>query len=274
VVKSLQEQGSKSELWMRSAKTKNMPTKNANRVNQAWGKRPPPSRGPKPALSTSEIARVAIELADAEGLDAITMQGVARKVGVTTMALYRYFPGKADLLDLMIDSASDSAPNFGKPTLPWSTRLKGWARRCLAIYQNHPWFLEATSVRRSIMGPNELLWMEAALAMLSESGLASADRHSAFLALIGQVRGHATFQEIKKYGESAEEWTYDLAHVLESEAGRYPALMKALDSGAFSKKPARAFEFAVDCILDGIRARCTESRYPVSASQRDILGDR
>jgi hypothetical protein len=97
--------------------------------------------------------------------------------------------------------------------------------------------------------------MEAALAMLAESGLASADRHSAFLALIGQVRGHATFQEIRKRGESTEEWTHDLAHMLKLEAGRYPALLKALDSGAFSKRPARAFDFAVDCILDGIRAR-------------------
>jgi len=240
---------------MRNSETKNMSTKDANKVNQAWSKRPPPSRGPKPALSTTEIARVAIELADAEGLKAVTMQGVARMVGVTTMALYRYFPGKADLLDLMIDSASDSAPNFGKPTSPWSTRLKEWARRCLAIYQNHPWFLEATSVRRSIMGPNELLWMEAALAMLAESGLASAERHAAFLAQIGQVRGHATFQEKRKYGESAQEWTLDLAHVLKSDAGRYPALLKALDSGAFSQKPERAFDFAVDCILDGIRTR-------------------
>lgn len=240
---------------MRNAETKNMPTKNAYKVNRAWGKKRPPSRGPKPALCTTEIARVANKLADAEGLEAITMQRVARRVGVTTMALYRYFPGKADLLDLMIDSASDSAPNFGKPTSPWSARLKVWARRCLAIYQNHPWFLEATSARRSIMGPNESLWMEAALAMLAESGLASADRHSAFLALIGQVRGHATFQEIRKNGHSAEEWTHDLAHVLGSEEGRYPVLLKALDSGAFFKKPERAFDFAIDSILDGIRSR-------------------
>ena len=134
-----------------------MPKKIANKVNCAWSKKPPPSRGPKPTLSTTEIARVAIELADAEGLGAITMQAVAQRVGVTTMALYRYFPAKSDLLDLMIDSAGDSAPNFGKPTSPWSTRLKKWARRCLAIYQNHPWFLEATSTRRSVMGPNELL---------------------------------------------------------------------------------------------------------------------
>src|ERR1700757_1226941 len=91
-LESLQEQGSESKLWMRNSETKNMPTKNANKVNQAWGKSPPPSRGPKPTLSTTEIARVAIELADAEGLEAITMQSVARMVGVTTMALYRYFP--------------------------------------------------------------------------------------------------------------------------------------------------------------------------------------
>src|SRR6202789_1971410 len=254
-MESLQEQDSERERWMRESETKTMPTKNANKVNQAWGKRPPPSRGPKPALSTTEIARAAIELADAEGLEAITMQRVARTVGVTTMALYRYFPGKADLMDLMIDSAGDSAQNFGKPTSPWSTRLKEWARRCLAIYQNHPWFLEATSARRSIMGPNELLWMEAALGRVAVSRLAAADRHSAFLALIGQVRGHATFQETRKQGESTQEWTHDLAHVLKAEADRYPALLKALDSGAFSKKPARAFDFAVDCILDGIRAR-------------------
>ena len=69
------------------------------------------------------------------------MQRVAREVGVTTMALYRYFPGKADLLDRMIDSASDSPANFGKPSLSWNVRLKKWTRRCLAIYRNHPWFL-------------------------------------------------------------------------------------------------------------------------------------
>jgi len=240
---------------MRNSKTKTMPTQNANKVNQAWGKRPLPGRGPKPTLSRAEIARAAIELADAEGLEAITMQRVACQVGVTTMAPYRYFPAKADLVDLMIDSAGDSAQNFGKPTESWSARLKKWAHLCLAIYQGHPWFLEATSARHSIMGPNELLWMEAAMAMLAESGLGTADRHSAFLALIGQVRGHATFQQRRSSGESDEEWSHDLIQMLNSEASRYPALLKALESGAFSKDPSSAFDFALDCILDGIRTR-------------------
>jgi AcrR family transcriptional regulator len=240
-----------------------MPTRNRSDVNLTWGKKAPPSRGPKPALSTSQIARVAIQLADAKGLEAVTMQRVAREVGVTTMALYRYFPGKVDLLDMMIDSASDSAANFGKPSLPWNVRLKKWARLCLAIYRNHPWFLEATSTRQSLMGPNELTWMEAALAILAESNLTPRDQHHAFLAVIGLVRGHATFQRIAKRRESERKWIHDLAQLLKPEAHRYPTLVASLDSGACFENPDAAFDFGLDCIVEGIRARARlQSRRP------------
>src|SRR5580658_1226418 len=232
-----------------------MPTGNRSDVNLTWGKKAPPSRGPKPALSTSQIARVAIQLADAKGLEAVTMQRVAREVGVTTMALYRYFPSKADLVDWMIDSASDSAANFGKPSLSWDARLKKWARRCLAIYRSHPWFLEATSARHSLMGPNELTWMEAALAILAGTGLTARDQQHAFLAVIGHVRGHATFQRMPKRNDSEQKWIRDLAQMLRPEAHRYPTLVALLNSGAFFGNPEAAFDFGLDCIVEGIRAR-------------------
>jgi len=237
--------------------TKTMPAIKRSRANVAWGGKPLPSRGPKPTLSTDQIARSAIRLADAEGLAAVTMQRVAREVGVTTMALYRYFSGKADLLALMIDSASDSPLRFGKPSLPWSTRLKEWAGRCLAIYRNHPWFLEATSARPTVMGPNELSWMEAALAMLAESGLGPRARHHAFLAIIGHVRGHATFQQIGTGTRVGKEWARELTQLLQSEPNRYPILLDVIRSGAFSQNIDNAFEFGLDCILDGIRARAS-----------------
>jgi AcrR family transcriptional regulator len=224
-------------------------------VNLTWRRKAPSSRGPKPALSPSKIARAAILIADAEGLDAVTMQRLGREVGVTTMALYRYFPAKSDLLDLMIDSVSDSAAKFGKPSSPWNLRLKKWALRCLSIYQNHPWFLEATSVRHSPMGPNELMWMEAVLAILEESGLSPKDQHHAFVTLIGHVRGHATFQRIRERSESEREWTHTLATLLKAAAHRYPALVRALDSGTLFKNPGVAFDFGLDCIVEGIRAR-------------------
>ena len=64
------------------------------------------------------------------------------------------------------------------------------------------------------MGPNELSWMEAALAMLAESGLSPKERHHAFLAIIGHVRGHATFQQIGTRASSRKEWSRELGQVL------------------------------------------------------------
>jgi AcrR family transcriptional regulator len=219
----------------------------------AWEKRPAPTRGPKPGLSTTQIARAAIVIADAEGLEAITMQRVARKLGVTTMALYRYFPGKAALVSVMIDCAGGSAPNCGNPSTPWKDRLREWARLCASIYRNHPWFLEATTVRRSVMGPNELSWMEAALATLAEAGLSPKETYYAFLAIIGHIRAYATFEQMRSASGSASKWIRDLGELLRSDAGRYPTLQAALGSGAFSGNPASAFDFGLNSILDGIR---------------------
>ena len=157
----------------------------------------------------------------------------------------------------MIDSAGDSPMQFGKASQPWSARLKEWARRCLAIYRNHLWFLEATSARSTIMGPNELLWMEAGLAMLADSGLRPQQRHHAFFAIIGHVRGHATFHQIEARTGAGKEWSQELTQLLQSETNRYPMLLDALRSSAFHDKVDGAFEFGLDCILDGIRARAS-----------------
>lgn len=238
-----------------------MPAKrDGGEANLAWGKKPVPRRGPKPTLSTGQIARTAIRLADEDGLAAVTMQRVSSEIGLTTMALYRYFPTKADLIALMIDSASDSPLHFGKPSLPWSTRLKEWAHRCLSIYREHPWFLEATSARQSIIGPNELSWMEAALAMLAESGLGPKERHHAFIAIVGHVRGHATFQQIGASRGTGKEWGRELVRMLQSEASRYPILLDIVRSGAFTENVDGAFEFGLDCIFDGIRASVSRRR--------------
>ncbi len=227
-----------------------------NLVNLAWTKKPPSGRGPKPKLSVDQIARAAIRLADTEGMAAVTMQRLAREVDLTTMALYRYFAGKGDLLALMIDSVSDSEPRFGKPSWPWNERLKEWAHRCLSIYRDHPWFLEATSVRKGVMGPNELMWMEAALAMLAEAGLAPQDRDTAFIAVVAHVRGHATFQQVRRKNES----TRELVALLKSEPNRYPVLLESVSSGAFSKSSAPAFDFGLDSIIEAIRSQARDHR--------------
>lgn len=242
-----------------------MPARKSSRASATWVGKPAPTRGPKPSHSPGQIARAAIGLADKEGLAAVTMQRVAQEVGLTTMALYRYFPGKAEVIALMIDSASDSPLHFAEPSSPWSTRLKEWAHRCLAIYQHHQWFLEATTARRTPMGPNELAWMEAALAMLAESGLEPKKRHHAFFTIIGHVRGHATFPHARRGGGAGKEWMRELAQIVQQEPNRYPALLGVLSSGAFSESVEGAFDFGLDCILDGIRAQASGPAGTVTA---------
>ena len=232
-----------------------MPTKSSTRTHLTWTAKPAPTRGPKPSLSAEHIARAAIRVADAEGLAVLTMQRLAREVGLTTMALYRYFPGKADLIAMMIDSIADEPLQFGRTSSPWNTCLKEWARRCLAIYHDHPWFLEATTARQTLIGPNELAWMEAAMALLAESGLGPKERRYAFLSVIGHVRGHATFQEIAMKSTTGKERAHALAKVVQQEATRYPHVQEVLRSGAFSESVGGAFDFGLDCILDGIRAQ-------------------
>ncbi|HEY1176756.1 MAG TPA: TetR/AcrR family transcriptional regulator, partial [Phytomonospora sp.] len=70
-----------------------------------WGVRERSSRGPKQGLTIEAIVRTAIALADAEGLAALSMRKVAERLGVGTMSLYTYVPGKPELLDLMLDAA-------------------------------------------------------------------------------------------------------------------------------------------------------------------------
>ncbi|MCA1656013.1 MAG: TetR/AcrR family transcriptional regulator, partial [Pseudonocardiaceae bacterium] len=71
-----------------------------------WGDGPAPrSRGPKQGLTVDRIVRAGIEIADADGLAALSMRRVAERLGVGTMSLYTYVPAKAELVDVMYDRA-------------------------------------------------------------------------------------------------------------------------------------------------------------------------
>ena len=79
-------------------------------------------RGPGRSLTVDAVVEAGLALADAEGLTAVTMRGVAQRVGVSTMSVYTYVPGKAELLDLMVDLLY-----LRMPRPPW--RIRTWRRR-------------------------------------------------------------------------------------------------------------------------------------------------
>ncbi|GAA4203878.1 TetR/AcrR family transcriptional regulator [Actinocatenispora rupis] len=214
-----------------------------------WGGRGAPRRGPKPTLTLADISAAGIAVADAEGVAAVTMQRVAESLGVTKMALYRYVPGKSELVALMTDAAIGEPPELTGDG--WRPRLAEWARRMFAEFWRHPWALE-TTIGPRVMGPNELSWLDAAIAALDGTGLDGADAMDAAVTIVGHIRMVAQ-QGVASPADNAEQ-AMDAAMVelLRGHEADFPALTAALESASRSGKQGRAFEFGLDRILDGI----------------------
>lgn len=104
-----------------------------------WGLDERPSRGPKPGLTLDRIVTTAVAVADADGLGALSMRRVATDLGVGTMSLYRYVPGKAELLDLMLDKVAEfDADAHPDPAAGWRPAMEALARGSRQQYQRHP----------------------------------------------------------------------------------------------------------------------------------------
>ena len=152
-----------------------------------WGTREPPSRGPKPGLTVDQIVRTAIALADAEGLEAVSMRRLAGELGAGTMSLYRYVPGKAELVDLMLDAVHGEGDPPGASG--WRAELEHHARQTWAMHQRHPW--AAGAYRRPVLGPNVIDRYEAMLRALDGTGLPPGDMVNAAELVAGYVDGAA-----------------------------------------------------------------------------------
>ncbi len=79
-------------------------------IELLWRLRERPRPGPKPRFTVDDVAAAAIAIADAEGLAALSMRRVAERLGVAAMSLYTYVPGKAELIDLMLDTVCTEVP--------------------------------------------------------------------------------------------------------------------------------------------------------------------
>ncbi|MFF3391350.1 TetR/AcrR family transcriptional regulator [Streptomyces sp. NPDC002669] len=235
-----------------------------------WGEQEQPTRGPKPSLTPHRIAESAVGLADAEGLDAVSMNKVAATFGVSAMALYRYVPGKTELVELMVEAVLAEVPDLTAEGPGWRPRLAAWARRSWEVYRAHPWLLTATAMRRQIMGPHQLAWLDAALGALEPTGLTAARRHQVFLLVVGHVRG--TAQQLLDFDEEHDrQWNLLTGELLTRQADRFPALTRAIASGAFDPggadvgAAADPLEFGLSCVLDGVQALIDRAAGPATA---------
>lgn len=229
-------------------------------IDLLWSESAAPRRGPKPSLSIEQIASAAVAVADSEGLDAVSMQRIARECDVTTMALYRYVPGKAELVALMLDIGLGAPPDLDQTPGGWRAQLEAWAARLWAIFQQHPWSLAATAPMR-LMGPNELGWFEVAVNALSRTGLPADEVVQAVITVLLHVRGMAYYEtdRIARQRHAPEgAWAAALAGVLSKHQEALPALTAAGAAGAFEPSGRSGLEFGLRLILDGVSKRVAE----------------
>jgi AcrR family transcriptional regulator len=228
-----------------------------------WMRTEKSTRGPAPQHSREQIAEVAIEIADAEGIDAASVRNIAKKLGTGAMTLYRYLPAKEDLYAVMIDQAAGFEPQ--EPTGDVRADLTTLARRRRQIFLRHPWLAPLLGTR-PVMGPNFLRGMERDLALLAGCGL-DMEETLAVLDLIhswvsGTVQAELTDRAVaQRSGVDRDAWRRHMQPYLMSmlATGEFPYLSKMTRASRIGEGGER-FENGLTTILDGIEARFLAKR--------------
>ena len=228
-------------------------------VALAWGVAADPQRGPKREMSVEKIVDAAVELADAEGLGAVSMAAVAARLGYTPMSLYRYVSAKDDLTLLMQESATGLPPAAVREIEGWRERLNAIFRAQLDIYLRHPWMLDIP-ITGSPTTPNSSAWMDVTLDALRDTPLTEEERLAVTLLVTGHVRWYGTilaaYANVERTtGRTPEQITVHEAALFDAliSAEEYPALRQAVDAGVFLSA-ADPFTFGFERVLDGIAA--------------------
>ncbi|MGH3417880.1 MAG: TetR/AcrR family transcriptional regulator [Actinocrinis sp.] len=215
--------------------------------------RPAASTVGRPAeRSRDQITAAALDLADREGLDAVSMRRVAAGLGTGAASLYRYVANRDDLLDLMVDA---TAAEYDLPPLTgdWTAGLLAIAGQARGIMLRHPWLPELV-VKRPALGPHAVDVLEYALGALSAHPAAPSRKLEAF-ALLNALVAAAAQTELSVTRPAAARQVEYLTHV--AAAGTHPRIAElfAAASGPNAQEPAAAgtpFETILTRVLTGL----------------------
>lgn len=211
---------------------------------------------PRARLDRAQVLSAAVAIADATGIESVTMRKVGAKLGVEAMSLYNHVANKEDLRDGMVDSV------FGEIELPdgradWRGAMLRRAASARDALSRHPWATALMSSRTN-PGASTLRHHDAVIGTLRGEGFSIAMAAHAFSVIDSYVYGFA-LQEASLPFDTAEETT-EVAHAIlaQSTADEYPHLTELAVEHVLAPgyDYGNEFEFGLDLILDGLdRAR-------------------
>ncbi|WP_326691799.1 MULTISPECIES: TetR/AcrR family transcriptional regulator [unclassified Streptomyces] len=241
-----------------------------------WTRPERATRGPRPSYSRGDIAAAGVRIADAEGLEAVTMRRVAAELGCGTMSLYNYVPRKEDLHELMVDAVTGEYDLSRPPATDWYEGMLDLAYRTRELMHRHPWQpgLMLTSPVHGF-SPNGLRFLEYTLICLDGLDLP----YGAKLELIATVNGMvntfvanelATAERTRSLPWSAErEQAVRGAYLARAVAGgEYPRLAAALAKDSGPVDPDAAFDRVVRRLLGSFTSGAAEAEAEAAGQGR------
>jgi AcrR family transcriptional regulator len=248
-----------------------------------WARPEPRSRGPR--FSREQIATAALQIADQDGIEAVSMRNVAAKLGAGTMTLYNYVQTKNELIALMDDALMGEAlvPEGQLPD-NWREAIAMIARRTWAVLAHHPWALG--SVQGVQLGPNTMRHFEQCLAALADTGLDNPAKFD-LLALVDSY----VFGSVLRTAESRDRATtaqtdpdtinaiieYGMAQLRTGQFPHTEALLGGRDPRTTADAPgppmdeqglAEQFERGLQAVLDGAATRIGIPAHPSPRASR------
>jgi AcrR family transcriptional regulator len=217
----------------------------------------PRRRGPQPRHTRQEVVRAAVAIADAEGLDAVTIRAVAGRLGTGVMSLYSYVPDKQTLVYDMVEEVSGEL-DLPEPSGDWRADMHLLARLQRAALHRHPWLIDATSHLQPL-GPAIVATLEFALGALEPTGLAAGARLETFALVNGFVAGLVR-AELASQATAVPDPAWAAAQAARLgellATGRYPRFAAAVAQegppAATAAELGAQFERLLDRILDGL----------------------
>jgi AcrR family transcriptional regulator len=224
-------------------------------------------RPEKASARRQQIVDAAVELADAEGLEAVSMRRLAEKLGVGTMTPYSYVADKDELLDLMLDEVGREM--LVPEPLPddWRAALRTIAYATRATVEAHPWIFRGQA-RRPRGRINTMRHIEQSIGAVQMLGADRLTGARVLMAVDDYVLGHCfrkrsrerMTRAIEARGEGGPGGLPPLDPEVEAamEAGELPLIKRGFEQrrgGAFRGVPPEAdFESGLEWMLDGIEA--------------------
>jgi AcrR family transcriptional regulator len=214
------------------------------------------ARGPRSRHAVGDVVARAVSLADAGGLDAVTIRAVAESLAMSPMSVYTHVNSRDDLLVLMVDSVHASAPLALLGRAGWRTRVRRVAEANLALASAHPWVLDVHD-DRTALGPGTIAKYDHELHAFDGTGLRDLDRDAALTFVLDFARaGAAALVHARAAAEFAPTWEESVGPLSRYLGDAFPLAQRvgrvAGEAMAGPSSASHAWEFGLRRVLAGL----------------------